>query len=293
MADFQPAREEQLTEKQLKWAEWWVTHKVQVRRIFVICMIVLDTALVGYALFGFADWFFGSGELERRQIAQLTRQWTDFDAFRQKTAPQPLAIDDPLVLLAGERRYDFVSQATNPSPLWWVEFDYRFTAGSLETAPKRGFLLPGETKWLEALGTRSDFRPSSPKIVVENVIWHRVNLHKTRPDYVTWATSRLNFLLTDVRFKPPDPKDPVPISRATFTVTNDTGFGFYRLGFFVTLRAGTRIVGVNKVVISDLRAGEKREVDASWFTDLPNVNKVEVKPEVNIFDERIYIPPGQ
>lgn len=290
---FESVREGQLTEDKLKWGYWWVTHKVQVRRVFSIVLAVVDFALVGYALFGFADWFFGSGELERRQTAIMAMPAIDYTFFREKNSPSEMKVESAISLNSGEKTYDFIARASNPNPQWWVEFDYHFESSAGATPVQHGYLLPGETKWLDALGSRSDVRPGSPKIVVENVAWRRVDFHMTRPDYATWSSSRLHFLIDKVEFVPPAPQDPIAVNRARFTVTNDTGFGYFKVGFFVTLSSGSRIVGVNKVVISDLRPGERRDVEASWFTDLAGVGKVEVKPQVNIFDDRNYIPPGQ
>ena len=290
---FQPGREGQLTEDKLNWGYWWVTHKVRVRRNFAIFLAILDLALVGYAAFGFADWFFGSGEIERRQMGVMARQAIDYDYFRQKFAPKDFAVDGAVVINAGEKTYDFIARSSNPNPHWWVEFDYRFASGLGETQTQHAYLLPGETRFLNVLGLKSDVKPGTATIVIEDVVWRRVNFHVTIPDYATWAAQRLNFVIKDVAFVPPDPQDPIAINRAKFTVMNDTGFGYFKVGFFVTLLSGSRIVAVNRVVISDLRPGETREVDASWFFDMPGVSKVEVKPEVNIFDERVYIPPGQ
>lgn len=290
---FTPSREGQLTEDKLKWGYWWVTHKVQVRRWFTVFLLFVDLVLVGYAGFGFADWFFGSGEVERRQIAQMSRPAINYDFFRQKFAPIDFEVEDAIVLNAGDKTYDFIARATNPNSRWWLTFDYRFESAAGETITQRAWLLPGDTKWLDALGVKSDVRPGTAKIVIENPVWHRVNMHMTRPDYVTWAQQRLNFQIAEVAFAPPSPQDTLAINRARFTITNDTGFGYFKTGFFVTLLSGSRVVGVNKVVISDLRPGERRPVEVSWFFDLPGVSKVDVRPIVNIFDEKNYIPPGQ
>jgi hypothetical protein len=99
--------------------------------------------------------------------------------------------------------------------------------------------------------------------------------------------------VSDARFRPPAPDDPLKVSRATFNVKNDTAFGYWRVSFFVILWSGSSIVGANSVTISDLRPGETREVAVSWFNEIHGVTRVEVVPEVNIFDDRVYIPPGR
>jgi hypothetical protein len=290
---FEPTREGQLTEEKLNWGYWWVTHKVRVRRAFTVFMALLAAALVGYAGFGFLDWFFGSGVRERAQIGLLTQEVTDFNAFRQGLAPEPLVIDDANLLDANENTYDFIAQVSNENLRWWAEVDYRFLAAGAETRPTTAYILPGETKYLRALGVKSETRPAGPQIEVSAVRWKRVDQHAVRPDYKTWAGARLEFAIDDVKFTPPSPNDPISVSRATFTVTNRTAYSYWSAGFFVTLFTGSRIAGVNYVTISELRAGRSVPVDASWFIDLPSVSRVEVIPEVNIFDDRVYIPPGR
>ena len=287
---FTPGRDEQLSEKQLDRGYWWVTHKVQVRKVFTIVLGVVAFVLVVYALYGFGDWFFGSGVYERFQTGQLAQPLTNFTSFREADRPRDLTAESAIVLGAGDKKYDMVARTTNPNPQWWVEFEYRFGDA---TPAKKAFLLPGESRYLAALGVQSDARPSVTDVKIENIMWHRVNLHNTRPDIATWMNERLNVRITDTNFSPPEATDPVPVWRAMFTVENDTGFSYFNVGFMVTLLSGSRVVGVNQVVISDLRAGERRAVDASWFSDIPTVTKVEVKPILNIFDDHLYIAPGR
>lgn len=290
---FEPTREGQLTEDKLKWGYWWVTHKVQVRKVFTLVLGVIALVLVGYAGFGFLDWFFGSGVRERSQLAQMTRQVINYASFRERMAPRDLMVGSTSVLNAGEDAYDLVVSVTNPNMTHWVDFDYQFGSDSPLGSVAHDFILPGGIKYIHQLGAESAARPSSPELQLSNLAWHRVDPHVIRPDVTTWAGIRLQLPITDVVFTPPDPSDQLTVSRVTFNVKNDTGFGYRKIGFFVSLMGQAGIVGVNYVTISDLRPGETRRVDASWFSVLPSVSKVEVTPDVNIFDDRSYIPPGQ
>lgn len=290
---FEPSRSEQLTEKNLNLGYWWVTNKIKVRQWTAVAIAVVDFVLVGYGAFGFADWFFGSGAVERQQLGQLTERNIDYGFFREKFAPQPAGVDSAQTLFAGENTSDFFARVTNPNPRWWLDIAYHFDSSAGSTASTRTFVLPGETMTLSALGVRADAQPSGAQLVVDSQHWVRVDQHKTRPDYETWAAMRLGMRIDQPVFVPPSPNDAVAVSRVRFKITNDTGFGYYKVGFFITAMSGGAVVGVNKVTISELRPGQSRDVEASWFNDLPAVNNIEVKPELNIFDDRNYIPPGQ
>jgi len=291
---FDPTRESQLSEDQLKWGYWWVTHKVQVRKIFTIVLALVAIALVGYAGFGFADWYFGSGVKERSDIGQLARTVINFPAFHEKFAPQELVIEGTSVLEAGEGAYDLATRVTNPNTTWWAEFDYQYLSGGDPlVAAQRGYVLPGEVKYLTGLGTKAASFPGGAEVAVTNLVWHRVDTHVVRPDYATWSAARLNFQITDVKFQAPDPTDQLKVSRASFTLKNDSGYGYWKAGFFVALLKDEQVVGANYVTVSELRAGDVRPVEASWFSDLPSVDRVEVTPEVNLFDAGVFIPPGK
>lgn len=273
-------------------AYWWVTHKVQVRRVFTLIVLLIDLALVGFAGYGFLDYYFGSGVGERVQVAQLAKQYINYGSIRQLMAPADLTVESMSVLNSGSGTYDIVARIANPNPKHWAEFDFQFMAGEPLGAAAHDFVLPGSSKFIRLLGIKSAGSPGSPEIQFSNMAWHRLNAHVVGPDYSAWAAARLNLPITDVVFTPPEPTDPLTISRVTFNVKNNTGFGYRRIGFFVNLIGAAGQSGVNYVTISDLRPGEVRQVDASWFSVVPSVSSVEVEPDVNIFDSAAYIPPG-
>ncbi|KPJ85150.1 hypothetical protein AMJ57_04115 [Parcubacteria bacterium SG8_24] len=284
--------EEKLSEKELKWGYWWVTHKAQIRRIFSVILGFVAGVLLLYGMYGFVDWFLLSGVQERSSIGLLTRNWTDFGFFRAATAPQDLQVGGTTVLAAGTKRYDLVTQLSNPNERWRAEFDYQFLGAGVATKVKSGHILPLETRLMHELGMESESRPAATLEILD-LRWKRVNLHDVQPDYRSWAEARLDIDITDVEFVKPEPVDPLQVSRARFIATNDTAFSYYSVGFTVLLYSGSRMTGANKVTISDFRAGDRREVEASWFHTLPEITRVEVRPEINIFDERLYIPPGR
>ncbi len=291
--DFEPARQEQLTEKHLNWGYWWVTHKVQVRNWTSVALAVFGAVALGYGLFGFADWYFGSGVVERQQIGLLTTNTTDFAGIRAKNAPQDLQLSDPSYVGSGEGVYDMAARITNNNARWWSDLDYHFTSSAVTTPVQHGYVLPGDFMNLSALGVKADGAPDGLALIIDRQTWHRVDLHLTRPDYESWATDRLRLTMDQPVFIPPLATDTVPASRVRFNVKNDTGFGYYKVGFFVTTESGGRITGINHVTISNFRPGDTREVNATWFADLPAATNIEVKPEVHIFDDRNYIPPGK
>ncbi|MFH2062778.1 MAG: hypothetical protein ABIJ46_01330 [bacterium] len=282
--------DDRLSEDQLRWGLWWLHHKAQLKTGLTVLLAVVGFSLLAYGVWGFADWFFGSGVRERAGTALLTQNLTDYAGFREASMPERLSVQTPIVLTSGEGKYDLLARVANPNRRWWVEFDYRFVDSGLPDRVQHGYLLPADSRYLYQLAVDADRRPS-PSFEIVDLSWHRVDGHVVRPDYQTWATSRLDFVIADPEFMPPDPKSSLPVSRARFSVTNNTAYGYVSVPFMVALLSGERVVAANRVVASGLKAGETRTVEASWFNDLPSVTRVEVRPELNLFDPAIYLAP--
>ncbi len=292
MADKATGSGNELSEKQLKWARWWNENQIMVKKVFTAVLGVVAFSLFAYGAWGFADWFIGSGVRERAGIALLTENLTDYTAFREAAQPKPLVTQASISLVSGEGRYDIIAKVSNPNHRWWLEVDYRFTGSGGSDKVYTDYVLPTDTRYIYVLGTKADRKPSA-SLEIADLHWRRVDGHVVRPDYLTWATERLNFNITNPEFIASDSVSALPVSRARFTVENDTAFSYVAVPFFVTLMSGSRVVGVNRVVATRLLSGETREMEASWFHDLPNVTRVEVKPEINIFDEEVYLKPGE
>ncbi|MFH1291781.1 MAG: hypothetical protein ABIH87_01105 [bacterium] len=290
--DTAPGSGNELTEKQLKLGYWWITNKLLVKKILTMLLGAVGFSLLAYGAWGFADWFIGSGVSERAGTALLTENLTDYTFFRESNQPKPMVTQSPLVLSSGEGRYDLVAKISNPNHRWWVEFSYKFSGADSSDQIYTEYLLPTDTRYIYVLGVKTERKPI-PALEIMDVHWHRVDGHFVQPDYLTWATERLDFTIENPKYNPPDPNSPIPVSRASFRVINGTAYSYVAAPFFVALYSGSRLVGVNRVVATRFLAGSTRDIEASWFTDLPSVTRVEVLPELNIFDNKIYLKPGE
>ena len=146
-----------------------------------------------------------------------------------------------------------------------------------------------EEKSVAELAVESASPIQSASIIIENVRWHRVD-HHAIPEYETWASDRLNFLISASSFEKETRFDGETYGRTTFTIENDTAYSYYDVGLFVLLLRGSSVVGVNRTTLSSLESGVDAEVTVNWFGTLPSVSQVQVIPELNIFDVEVYKP---
>lgn len=290
---FEASRENQFTEKSFKFSVWWVNNKLKIRKYLTAVIGVVAFCLFGYGAFGFVDYFFGSGVVERLNLAEQAEPYINYAVHRNRHQPASLIFEKYAAVPGSSGSYDVAAAVTNPNTEWVARFRYTFRVAGKETREQEAFVLPGDTAWIDGLNVKSNVNPGVPELVTGDIAWERVDFHDTRPDYETWARERLALVATDAEYLPSSPEDPLTTSRARFRLDNNTAFGYHDVGLSVLLWSGTRLVGVNRIVVSEVKAGERRTVDAVWFHDVPGVTQVQVKPIIDVFDSRVYVTPEQ
>lgn len=277
----------QISGQQLKFGYWFTANRLLLRRILIIFLIasgILLWSYVGYRLimiYAVEDQNWGVISYV------LPKNLVNYDSYRQDTQPQQLIIEGTEVLPSGQDRYDFFARVKNPNADWYVaSFDYRFILNSGSTETKQGFLLPNEEKYLMDLAINIS-GVSQARLEIRNIEWRRVNKHQV-PDYPSFYQEHFNFDLSDINFTAAG-QSAAGTSQVDFMVDNKSAYNFWSVGFQVVLYNGRQIAGVNYISLEQLLAGESRPVHVYWYEGLPGINRVEVVPEVNIFDDKVYM----
>jgi hypothetical protein len=277
-----------LTEKQLKFADWYVKHKTLLRKVLIGFLIALGVIFWGYGLYGLVNYYFIEGPKFSEALKELSRP-IDFEAARLRLQPKSLEAGSVSVLSAGKEKYDLLVKIFNSNPDWYLEFDYNFVADGERSPQRKGFVLPEEEKFLLGLGTEARTKPRQTGLEINNLKWQRIDAHKI-PNYASWRDERLNFVFENVKFLPAVIRDSITVSRASFVVKNLTAYGFWDVGLNILLYRGSSVAAVNYVTLEEFISGQNRPVEVSWFDSLPPITEVKVAPEVNIFDEGVYMP---
>ncbi len=270
---------------------WWVEHRAQLKKIGLIVWGVIDALLLLFSVWVFTDSFLISYWAENRAVAIMAVVGqSDLHAFTRAHAAKDVSLGSVDTFALSDDRYDFYVPITNPNPNFYAEFSYVFTTADGETDEQQGFLLPGdENKPLLALAYHSTTRPTNVNVDFRNFRWHRVDQHLI-PDYTAWAQERFAFDITNVNFTSDIQFDSQKIGRVTFTVSNPRPYSFWEPAFYLVLERGTSVVGVTRTTLDRFETGDTRDVSVDWFGALPAVTKVEVIPEVNLFDLSVFMP---
>ena len=275
-----------ITEKQLKWGYWFVTHKVMLKKILIVVLIVVNVGLIGYSAYAFiADLL--QGPERAAQLSELAANGLNPDLVKAN-APKPLEVSNVQVL-APQGKYDLVTTLKNDNLNYAAHFTYRFTGTDFATDPAQGFVLPDQEKFLVELGVASPSRPANADIEITDINWQRIDKHVI-PDWNDFANQHLNLLVKNTLYDPavtlPDGKT---IGKTTFDLTNDTGYGYYDVKAIVVMYRGAVIAGVNSTDFPTLAPGETKSGEVTWYEDFGAVSKIVVEPQIDILDNSVYL----
>lgn len=274
-----------MSERQLGFAYWFVTHRILLKKIALSVFIVFDAVFLLYGLYGFVDYFFITGPKEAKYISQLPLSLVNPEAIYKERARSLEILSTHLVPSAG--KYDLAAKIRNPNEDWYAKFSYNFIVDGKPTKVQEGFVLPKEEKFLFELAVeRTGARLAS--LAISDVRWQKINLHEI-PDYEVWKKVNLNFPISEIVFNGAMRTDTKVFSQADFKVKNLTANDFWQVDFKVILYRGPVLAGINFVRVDRFYAADERSVSLVWYESIPGVSRVEVYPEVNVFDEKNYI----
>lgn len=277
---------DELSNQQLGFGYWYVTHKLALKRILTVALLVADVLLVAYLLFLL---IINLGIRQPQHDAAIASLLTDggfasISAARDTQLPRTIQISGIETLASGSFA-DIIATITNPNQKWGATFSYSFSLASGTTRARSGFIFPGETKRIYDLNVENGTTVTS--VNLSNVTWAREN------NFSSLYTERITPLaFSDIQYIPSQElqvSDKVPVSRVRFAVANNTAYNYRDPGFTVLLLSGTSIAGISSIYTDQLLAGEKKTLEVTWFTRLPRVTTIQVIPEINILDQSVYL----
>jgi len=282
-----PNGEEQFTDRQLKVGTWYVERKNRLQKIGLIILIAFDALAIIFVLWTLVDLYLISWKYDvilRQEIAQSRITGQAVSA----TAPEKLKNLATYNFASGDK-IDFVAQVQNPNLDWYATFTYQFASEKYASEIQKGFILPGEEKYLAVLGAKDAGAFRNAQIVFNDFSWHRIDHEKIR-NIDSWLKDRLNFEIKDEKHTTAF-EGSRDIGRTSFTVKNNSAFGYWSVGFPVVLLRGRVPQAVNYITLEQLDAGETRKVDVNWFEQLPATTEITILSEVNVFDPTVFMPP--
>jgi len=276
-----------LSEKQLKWGYWFVTHKLKLRLALEIVLAVFSAVALGFSLYYIGFDILNAPAREAQLVALVKSGLNPAVALAQ--APKPLALSDAQVL-STQGKFDLIGTISNPNQYFAARFSFRFADGSFASDATDEFILPGEQKMVAQLGVASATRPSGAALELVSVSWERIDRH-IYPDWASFSAQHLNLPVTDIAYTPEIDLTggKSSIGRTAFTITNDTGYGYHGVRALVVMSRGPAIVAVGSASFDTLAPNQVQTGEVTWYEDYGAVTQIKVFPEIDILNSASYI----
>ena len=276
-----------LTDKQLRYAKWYLRHKNRIRNAFILALVLLDMALITIIVFQ-TFLYFNLKEEHLKNMQGLTENRIDFLALHEHFSPQPIVTDSLTVIRpdSTKSQYDFVITVFNPNPDWRVDIEYYFSSDESETSSELGFINPGEKKYLFVLGEQMDSEISDVQFLISSISWRRVR--QPQKDFL----SILNQLtIEDISLKYLQAEnESLILPQISFKAKNNSVYDFWETRFVIALESNLSLVGLNVLSVDSWRANEEKNLTFIWPL-IPKFTHIRIRPEIDVLNPEVFISP--
>lgn len=281
----------EFSNRQLKVAEWYIRHKLQLGHLLIGILLGWSVLSVGLSLFYWVYYFTYGYFQDQKMMAEQIKGVSNYTALQPMYSARPLQFQGAETFPSATDRYDFVARVINPNERWIANLTYRFVYGGGATPPATTPILPRSERPVIYFGQTVIGFPAGARLEVIKIDWSKVNPHKV-DNVEAMVAERINFKLEDFQFSSFN-KFSGTNESVKLKFYNDTPFTYWQVDFYVELFSGGQTIGFMYVPVSKFKTQELRSIEAKLPTEGLSVEDVRAYPVVDVFDRRSYILPGE
>jgi len=274
-----------LSVKSMNFGLWLSENRKRITKIVIIFLIALSAFFFIYSSYNYIVYFLNSSA-EEKNAASLASS----NVVSQRNVASDIIIKTPQIFKSGAT-YDLAVDISNPNDKFSATFQYCFIVNKIDTGCGDGFILPGEEKYIFSLGQKIEVDTPTISFELRNISWKRIDSHNI-PDWASFASNRLNFSLNNIKFTPAGfgtANEKNNLSSLEFNITNLTDYGYYNVPLNIAFYSGSELIGANTFVVNNFLAGEERTVHLNWLSNLSRVDRTEIRPNLNLLNDSIYL----
>jgi hypothetical protein len=277
--------------KKLELGLWLINNKQNLRRVLIVFLTVVAAVSWSYTIYGFAYYIAKGMKQDELLVKQLAETQTIGHEYIVSLAPKNISLAPTKIFRGDENKYDFYAEIKNPNSKYWAIFDYCFLEQNQEVECGKDFILPEDSKSLMALAKNFNYLPRTANLVLKDIAWRKINQREIS-NWPAFRDDHLNFSLTGITFRPSAVSglsEKLNLNTLEFSAFNKTAFNYWEAPLAILFYNGNTLVGINRYVLSEFMSKENRNVKISWPGNLSNINSVKIMPDLNIFDDDVYI----
>ncbi len=281
----------EFSNRSLKMSEWYIKHKLLLRKIGLWSLSIWCVVSMGYSLTNWALYYMHGYFEDQDMMVRQTLELENYTNIQPLYEAQQLQVREVGVYNSVSELYDFTAHMFNPNFRWVAIVTYKFTFIGGETPLTQTMLMPKSERPIAYLGFEIDSYPSRPTLVIEKVDWKRISPHWIE-DIDNYTEERIRFSIENFDFTRASKSAGVDNHMVEFDVFNDSAYNFWEPDFYVELIDGAETVGLIYFVLDEFRAGDEQHVDLRSFVNNMDVSHIKLWPLINVFDESEFMGVG-
>lgn len=274
------------SDKEIKASFWYITHRVLLRKVFIMVLALLGGGLVLYGAWGLVDHYVIDLGKNRALENDLGRDKLNFAVLSEVNRPADLVLLETKVFPTSANTYDFLTVIVNQNKQWAVEsFDYYFNVPGGKTELRTEFILPEQTKYAFLANYSSPGKITSAEIVLENIKWKKVT------DYAALAGKIFLFEYANqvvLASGKSGLSEKEAVTRVGFDIKNLSAYNFWEPRFVVVLYRNDVLLSAFPVVLDGLSSSEVKTETINLFQKIDRATKVDIIPDINILDPQVF-----
>jgi len=284
---------EGVTIKKLEAGLWYVEHKELLRKLLIVMLALVGAVSWLYTLSTFGFYVFKGMVDDAAMVSELVATQGFNHAYIKQISGQQLETLPVKVLesgnVKGAPRYDLIVEIKNPNLRHAGVLNYSFVSATGIIANGEINILPGDDKYITALGLELNSRPQNVKLVNNRLDLKRLDA-RVFPDWDQYKKEHLNISVSDIKFTPPrlsGLSEKLNVSQLDFTATNNSAYNYWRADLVILLTSRGQLLAVNQYQLNRFKSGERREITLS-MPGIIKVDQAEIIPQVDILDRKNY-----
>lgn len=270
---------ESLSTKKLNFGLWLSENRKAIDKIIVFCLIGISIFFFSYSTYNYIVYFFSNDKTENNNLINVVAP---------KNQVTNLIISNTQAIKINGV-YDLVSSIDNVNERFRASFDYCFKIEDQNIFCDQGFILPKEQKYLIKLNQKIEVANFDLVLELTNISWERIDI-RSIPDWAVYFQERFNFILSELSLNSSgDRKNSDNLNSLSFKITNQSAYSYYEVPLNIVFYKGENLIGAHRHIITNFLSGETENINLSWVSNLAGVTRTEIRPEINILDDNVYL----
>jgi len=258
---------------------WLSENRKNISKVIVVLLILISAAFFIYSLYNLSIYLRAGNQSEGLLDSNLNI----------KTDQVMPLIFSQVKVFPNSSKNDLAILVNNNNPRFYANFDYCFKKGDIEISCGQSFILPNSEKYILDFGVGASSAEGNFSFSISKISWRRVS--REILDYQSFHDERLNFDIYNINFKPSTSlvSANIDLNSLAFSFKNASPYSYYEVPLNILLFDGDELKGINRYIINNFYTGETRRVNLTWASDLRRAKRTLILPELNIFDENIFL----